>query len=346
MKKSLMALAMLGAFAGAAHAQSSVIIYGTVDAGLIKRTAQPLAIGKRANNTLGFKGTEDLGGGLKALFQAEIRYEPDTGTIESITRPLFQGQSRVGLQSAELGMIRLGRGLTAFQESSTQFEPWHGLPNQAGFQTDLTVAGYTSDPLSPAGNSTNRFSNALFYNSPEFGGGFQINTTIGTREGNAGPALVGKGTATVPQYGANAEASANPFSISTTYKNGPAGVMLAYERNAVESKLWSIAGSIMAAPELKLMASYTKQDQSNTKLINTKTKSWVIGANYTMGAGKILAGFGNKNPDGVTKTKQYSLGYEYSLSKRTYLYADVSSKKGPTVPSSINHFALGVNHAF
>src|SRR4051812_29081630 len=152
MKKSLMALAMLGAFAGAAHAQSSVIIYGTVDAGLIKRSAQTLAIGKRANNTLGFKGTEDLGGGLKALFQAEIRYEPDTGTIESVTRPLFQGQSRVGLQG-DFGMVRLGRGLTAFQETSTQFEPWHGLPNQAGYQTDLTVAGYTSDPLSPAGNS-------------------------------------------------------------------------------------------------------------------------------------------------------------------------------------------------
>ncbi len=345
MKKSLMALAMLGAFAGAAQAQSSVIIYGTVDAGLIKRSAQTLAIGKRANNTLGFKGTEDLGGGLKALFQAEIRYEPDTGTIESVTRPLFQGQSRVGIQG-DFGMLRLGRGLTAFQETATQFEPWHGLPNQAGFQTDLTVAGYTSDPLSPAGNSTNRFSNALFYNSNEFGGGFQINTTIGTREGNSGPALIGKGTATVPQYGANAEASANPFSISTTYKNGPTGMMLAYEKNAVETKLWSIAGSIMASPELKLLASYTKQDQSHTKLFNTKTKSWVLGANYTMGAGKFLAGYGQKNPDGVTKTKQFSLGYEYSLSKRTYLYADVSTKKGPTTPSSINHFALGVNHAF
>ncbi len=345
MKKSLMALAMLGAFAGAAQAQSSVIIYGTVDAGLIKRSAQTLAIGKRANNTLGFKGTEDLGGGLKALFQAEIRYEPDTGTLESVVRPLFQGQTRVGI-SGELGMLRLGRALTAFQETSTQFEPWHGLPNQAGFQTDLMVAGYTSDPLGVTGNSTNRFSNAVFYNSPEFGGGFQVNTTIGTREGNGSSAIIGRGTAALPQYGANAEASANPFSISTTYKNGPTGVMLAYERNAVESKLWSIAGSIMPTPELKLMASYTKQDQAHTRLLNTKTKAWVLGANYKYGAGTFLAGYGHKNPDGVTKTKQFSLGYEYSLSKRTYVYADVSTKKGPTTPSSINHFALGVNHAF
>ena len=348
MKKSLLALALLGAFAGVAQAQTAVQIYGTVDAGLIKRTDQTLNIGKRANNTLGFKGTEELGSGLKALFQLEIRYEPDTGTIEQgaggVQRPLFQGQSRVGLQG-DFGMVRLGRGLTAFQESSTFFEPFHGLPTPAGFQTDLTVAGYTSDPLGMVGNSTNRFSNALFYNTPEING-FQANVTIGTKEANQGAAVIGRGTAAAPQYGVNAEASANPFSLTTTYKNGPAAFMAAFERNAVETKLWSIAGSVQGAPDLKLMASYTRQDQEHTKLINQKTKSWVLGANYTIGAGKILAGYGQKSPDGVVKTKQFSLGYEYSLSKRTYIYVDASNKKGATVPSSINHFDIGVNHAF
>lgn len=350
MNKSLLALALLGAFAGVAQAQSAVQIYGTVDAGIIKRTDQTLAIGKRANNTLGFKGTEDLGNGLKALFQLEIRYEPDTGTIESVTRPLFQGQSRVGLQGA-FGMVRLGRGLTAFQETSAGFEPFHGVPSPAGFQTDLTVAGYTSDPLGTVGNSTNRFSNALFYNSPEFAG-FQINTTIATKEAQGGPLVVGRGTPTAPQYLANSEASVNPFSVSATYKNGPAAAMLAWERNAVETKLWSIAGSILASPELKLMASYTAQDREHTLANNPKTKAWVLGANYTMGPGKFLAGYGQKNPDGVAKTKQFSLGYEYSLSKRTYLYVDASRKKAntvSTVPSQstrINHYDVGVNHAF
>src|SRR4051812_403490 len=121
MKKSLLALALFGAFAGAAQAQSSVIIYGSLDVGVIKRTDQTLNIGKRNNNYLGFKGTEDLGDGLKALFQLENRFEPDTGTNETnaagIQRPLFQGQSRVGL-AGNFGMFRLGRGLTAYQESS------------------------------------------------------------------------------------------------------------------------------------------------------------------------------------------------------------------------------------
>ena len=345
MKKSLLALTLLGAFAGVAQAQTAVQIYGTVDAGMTKRTDQTLAIGKRANNTLGFKGTEELGNGLKALFQLEIRYEPDTGTLESVTRPLFQGQSRVGLQG-DFGMVRLGRGLTAFQESSTAFEPWHGLPTPAGFQTDLQVAGYTSDPLSQTGNSTNRFSNALFYNSPEFAG-FQINTTIATKEANAGAPYVGRGTTALPQYPANFEASVNPYSISTTYKNGPVAAMLATERNGVETRLWSIAASIFATPELKLMASYQRQNAEHTKLVNPLTKAWILGANYTMGPGKILAGYGQKNPDGVAKTRQMSLGYEYSLSKRTYLYADASRKKGGVqVPQTLNTYSLGVNHAF
>lgn len=354
MKKSLLALALLGAFAGVAQAQTAVQIYGNVDAGLIKRTDQTLAIGKRANNTLGFKGTEELGNGLKALFQLEIRYEPDSGTIEQgaggIQRPLFQGQSRVGLQG-DFGMVRLGRGLTAFQESSAAFEPFHGVPSPAGFQTDLTVAGYTSDPLGMPGNSTNRFSNAFFYNSPEFAG-FQINTTLATKEANQGTALVGRGTAAAPQYAANSEASATPFSVTGTYKNGPVGAMLAFERNAIETRLFSIAGSVLATPDFKLMASYTRQDRNHTVLSNPKTKAWVLGANYTMGPGKFLAGYGQKSPDGFAKTKQFSLGYEYSLSKRTYLYVDASRKDGnvvaatPGVTAKINHYDVGMNHSF
>jgi predicted porin len=132
MKKSLLALALFGAFAGVAHAQSSGnYLWQPGRRHHQAHRYQTLNIGKRANNTLGFKGTEDLGNGLKALFQLEIRYEPDTGTIEQgaggVQRPLFQGQSRVGLQG-DFGMVRIGRGLTAFQESSIAFEPFHGIP--------------------------------------------------------------------------------------------------------------------------------------------------------------------------------------------------------------------------
>jgi predicted porin len=354
MKKSLMALALLGATAGFAHAQTAVQIYGTVDAGFIKRSDQTLSIGKRAANTLGFKGTEDLGNGLKALFQLEIRYEPDTGTTEVINRPLFQGQSRVGLQG-DFGMVRIGRGLTPMQETIGAFEPWHALPTPAGFYTDIEVAGYNSAPLDPAGASNNRWANAFWYNSPaNLWGGFQINAAVQTKEGNGG-SQIGNGTAAAPQYPVGAEASANPFSVSATYNNGPAAAMLAYERNAVETKFWAIGGAINATPELKLMATYARQDQGHTFAFNPRTKGWVVGGQYTMGPGKALFGYGQKHPDGAVKTKELSLGYEYSLSKRTYLYVDASRKKditGATVqrllanPSTVNHYDVGVNHSF
>jgi predicted porin len=350
MKKSLMAVALVGAFAGVAHAQTAVQIYGTIDAGVQKQSGQTLSIGKRASNTLGFKGTEDLGNGLKALFQLEVRYDPDTGTNETNgrggpSRPLFQGQSRVGLQG-DFGMVRIGRGLTPYQETVGAFEPFHALPHQAGFYTDLAVAGYNSAPLDPVGSSNNRWANAFWYNTPVVSG-FQLNAAIATKENNGGAAI---GT----QYPVGAQASANPFSVSATYNNGPAAVMLGYERNAVESKVWSIGGAFNATPELKLTALYTRQDQDNTvvaaRLPGAKTNAWVLGANYTMGPGKFLAGYGQKDPDNWVKTKQLSLGYEYSLSKRTYVYVDASRKNGPqrqfSADETVNFYTIGVNHSF
>ncbi len=356
MKKSLLALALLGAFAGVAHAQSAVTIYGTIDAGVTKKSESTLAIGKRDNNKLGFKGTEELGNGLKATFQLEVRYEPDTGTPESTTRPLFQGESRVGLQG-DFGQVRLGRGLTAYQASVGAFDPWNGVPSTAGYLTDILVAGYAttygsgsgSAPLDPAGNSGNRFSNAIFYNSPEFGGGFQANVTVGAKEANGGPAIIGHGNALAPQYAAGAEASATPYSLSGTYKNANVGAMLAFERNAVETKIWSIAGSVAPVADLKLTALYARQNQGHTLVTNATTKAWVLGANYTVGAGKFLAGYGQKSPDGLVKTKQFSLGYEYSLSKRTYVYVEASQRKQPSTASALgtsNFFAMGVHHNF
>jgi predicted porin len=363
MKKSLMALALLSATAGIAHAQSAVQIYGTVDAGFIKRSGQTLNIGRRAANTLGFKGTEDLGNGLKALFQLEVRYEPDTGTFENGNRPLFQGQSRVGV-AGQFGMVRIGRGVTAYQESVAAFDPWHGLPTPAGFYTDLTVAGYSSQPLDTGSASNNRWSNAAWYNSPVFMG-FQVNGTAATREA-PGAAYIGAGPGNVapavPLYPVGAEASTTPFSVSATYNNGPVALMLGYERNHVETKAWSIGGSVAVLPELRLMATWSQQDQGHTRVVGDETEAWVVGLNYRMGPGTFLAGYGQKSPDDFAKVKQLSLGYEYALSKRTYVYIDASRKKrglnqnpmsplgngGPIVPvsGSVNHYDIGVSHSF
>jgi len=360
MKKSLMAVALLGGFAAVAQAQTAVQIYGTIDAGMVKRTDQTVQIGKRAANTLGFKGTEDLGNGLKALFQLEIRYEPDTGTVENNGRPLFQGQSRVGLQG-DFGMVRIGRGLTPFQEVVGSFEPFHGLPTPAGFYTDISVAGFVSAPLdsNTGGGSpnSNRISNAVFYNSP-VSNGFQVNASWATKESNGGQVTGTNGGANyLTVNGVAPQASTNPFSVAATYNNGPAAAMLAYERNAVETKIWSGAGSFALTPELKLMATYSKQNAEHINPVYSDTKAWLIGATYAMGPGKVLAGYGQKQLEDTPKTKQFSLGYEYSLSKRTYLYVDASRKTNIVTTSganigrltgspTMNYYDVGINHSF
>ena len=69
MKKTLIALAIAGAMTGLAHAQSNVVIYGVVDTGLIKENGSDTRMGSNVDNRIGFRGTEDLGGGMKATFE-------------------------------------------------------------------------------------------------------------------------------------------------------------------------------------------------------------------------------------------------------------------------------------
>lgn len=319
MKKTLLALAVCGACTGAAQAQSSVGVYGVMDIGLIKASGSTLALGRGDNNRLGFKGAEDLGGGLSATYRLEMRFEPDTGTTESRgRRPLFQGRSVVGLNGA-FGSIRLGRDLTAVQDPIADFEPF-------GFQTvgtlDAIVGNYSSDP-SYAGSSGNRFSNGLYYSTPDFGG-FKFNATLATKEGlNGGPQL-----------------NANPYSFSATYNRGPVAAMVGVERSTAEDKFWNVSGSYRVGPA-NLMASYSKLD----RLVGVSDTNWLMAADVAVATGSIKVGYGQIKPDNASADKQVSLGYWHNLSKRTMLYTDVS-KRSPAVGGDVTAFDAGIRHAF
>src|SRR5690606_10200795 len=114
MKKSLLALAVLGTFSGAALAQSSVTIYGVADAGIAYTdNGNPageqwsVESGQQSGSRLGFKGTEDLGGGLSAIFTLESGFNLDNGTSAQGGR-LFGRQAWVGLNGG-FGTVKLGR---------------------------------------------------------------------------------------------------------------------------------------------------------------------------------------------------------------------------------------------
>jgi predicted porin len=309
-----------------------------MDLNVSKTTGTTTSMLNGDNNKLGFKGSEDLGGGLAATFQAEIRMDSDTGNTEGAgSRPLFQGQTRVGLAGA-FGQVRLGRGLTAVQESGAAFDPWGATRGRGTFVPSIMDAGFGSDPLNPGNATQNRFGNALFYNTPAMSG-LQANVTVATKEAGTAP------------FGA----TANPFSVSGTYNNGPIGAMLGYERNAIQDKFMQVGVSYNVGVA-NLMASYgrtkfgdtgfSKDAATGVAVANGSiTKGWLLGANVVAGPGNVLVGYGQKKPDGAQTLKQASLGYEYKLSKRTFLYTDyVNARQSGT--ETKNTFDVGVHHNF
>src|ERR1700712_516811 len=114
MKKSLLALAALGTFAGAAQAQSSVTLYGIIDAGFVYNNNQAgqklysLNSGNLQGSRWGLRGTEDLGGGLKAIFVLENGFDVNTGKLGQSGLE-FGRSAYVGLSSAQFGTVTLGR---------------------------------------------------------------------------------------------------------------------------------------------------------------------------------------------------------------------------------------------
>jgi predicted porin len=107
------------------------------------------------------------------------------------------------------------------------------------------------------------------------------------------------------------------------------------------------------------MGTYSHNDQEHTNTFRPTVKGAEVGLTYAVGPGKMLVGFGLKKQDETTRlhdliTRQYSLGYEYSLSKRTYLYVDASRKTNvfnqatgaAAATPTVNHYDVGLNHSF
>ena len=129
MKKSLLALAVLGTLAGVASAQSSVTIYGRVDESFAKpvgtKDKQIADNGGAGGSRLGFKGTEDLGNGLSALFRFEHGFYPDDGTAAS-SSAFWNRYAMVGLSSTKFGTLSLGRLENGAWDVITSFDPFGG----------------------------------------------------------------------------------------------------------------------------------------------------------------------------------------------------------------------------
>ena len=207
MKKSLIALAVLAA-SGAAMAQSSVTLYGVADAGVTYLNGNDnwsgVTSGNNLTSRLGFRGTEDLGGGLKANFVLEGGFNLDNGDGASSYAGAkagegfqFKRRSTVGL-AGSFGEVRLGRELTAAYNATARYDVFGSVGiGQSRLWADGNIADPINNVNANAGAVTTnqRISNALTYVSPDFSG-FKVGVNYGfgeTTNGNSDSGYLGAG---------------------------------------------------------------------------------------------------------------------------------------------------------
>jgi predicted porin len=335
MKKSLVALAAL-AVVGAASAQSSVTLFGVVDANVGSyrngdASTTRMNTSGLSSSRLGFRGVEDLGGGMSAGFHLEAGINPDSGlgqgtntnnqvsgatTAGGLT---FNRRSTLSLMG-NFGEVRLGRDYTPGFRALTEFDP---------FGT-LGVGQASNVSLNGAGVNAVRASNAIayLYNDGGFG-------------------AVKPGFYAQAQYrlGENASTAANSkdgngYGIRVGYAQGPLNVSAAIDSSkSVAQNSKYTQNNIAASYDLgvaKLMAIY---GVNNSGVANTRSKILTVGAHVPMGQGYIPVSYNVITTNTLTSAKanQFAIGYVYNLSKRSALYTTFSTL------SNKNGAAFGVS---
>jgi predicted porin len=284
----------LGLCATFAQAQSMVKVYGVADAGIVLErggpagSAQNVSSGVASGSRLGFKGTEDLGDGLSAFFVLENGYNMDTGTAGQGGR-LFGRQAVVGLRGAA-GSISLGR----------QYAPYYKAVRDI---VDPFCTGL-------AGNAQNLFptftrvDNSVEYQTPTWNG-VSADVLYGAGEA-AGDAAKNR------TVGASASYDAGPLTLVLAHhqQDDPAGA--AHSRNTMLGGRYRF-GAVTAH------AAYAR----NRDVLGNASRDALLGVAVQVGAGRVLASLVAHRDDfgREAHARQAAIGYEYSLSRRTDLYA-------------------------
>jgi predicted porin len=318
MKKTLIALAAVAA-TGAAFAQSSVTIYGKVEASLEKANGSTTTLGGIHGSRLGFRVSEDLGGGLAAKAHLEHRFRPDTGTNnpdaavsadgKSAALTLWNGLSTVGLAGG-FGEIRLGRYYSA------NFLGANNVPDPFG--------GDGQGALRGIGMQTThvRTANILHY-SGSFSG-VNVALSTGLKEG----------------------AAKAHNSMAVSYMNGPIGAGVGTDRDAGSNVVNAFATYDLGVAKLAFGMG-NKEPAAGGK----KTKGLLLGATIPAGPGRVLVGFARAKVDGAAaaSNQKLGLGYVYPMSKRTSLemtYGRDSKAVVAKTTKKVGGFDLTLHHNF
>jgi predicted porin len=344
MQKKLIALAVAGLASTAAFAQTNVTIYGIADASVSgttylgntgAQTAFKVNSGLLSTSRLGFKGVEDLGNGLKALFTLEYGLAIDTSSpigtsslTSAVARQQFVGLTG-GFGTAVAGHLQT-TGLD-FSVAAT------ALGGSTGLGAAYNAGGGTLI------TSASRASNAVAYISPTFGG-----VTVAYNHARA-PLATEYAVSTT-----NTDNTANLLSVS--YANGPitAGAIytkyVASQTNLVNDsvKEWGLrAGYDFGV--VKLQALYQQQKDEAAAVVGGKDKKWAVSAAVPVGAKVgVIAEYASLTKSSTVAEDNVRVGTvaaTYALSKRTTAYAGLVAKRVQNSTDS-NTYAMGLRHSF
>lgn len=307
------------------HAQSSVVIFGIVDLGIAKSNGGGAAnpggngsssawmVKQAASSRLGFRGTEDLGDGLTADFMLDHRFTPDDGVAGN---PFWSGRSLLQLNSPSFGSIYLGRDYSPAFWLALFTDPfvWEGV-GQLGLSQ---YAGF----LDTGGVRTN---NTVGYLSPSVAGAtLRVATSLG--EG-----------ATGRDDGLNVEYKDGKLYAAAGYQKISGGPALSAGNSLVNLALTYDFSLV------KPMLYFSKSKTNGGALATT---FFSVGATAFIGLGRVKLAYSRTHPSGLSSNQQkFSIGYDYYLSKRTNLYADVGLGRQDLV-SGNSAYGLGIRHTF
>ncbi len=368
MKKSLIAIAVLAATSSAAFAQSNVTIYGILDAGITSErggaqgNVTKVTSGAASASRLGFKGTEDLGGGLSAIFKLEAGVKVDDGALDNTNSVLFNREAYVGLSSKTAGSLTIGR----------QYTPYYEVLRDIGDPFAMGYAG-TSKNLFPVAGYMTRNSNAVVYKTPNLNGVTgAVSYSLGEQNGDA--------------------SAARQVGGSLGYSNGPLNVAVAYNMKnsdttataTVPAASVGVGHNTLVAANydfkvVKVFAAFSKDKGYGSSPINgtsganastsfygytfapsKDSNDALIGLTAPVSeAGTVMASYIRKNDKESFNrdADQWAIGYNYALSKRTstyVAYAKIKNKNGAgyTVGNNTEAgtgdkaFNLGLKHSF
>ncbi|TFV92912.1 porin [Oxalobacteraceae bacterium OM1] len=355
----LLAAGLAAAAAAPAFAQTNVTVSGLVDtfAGSMRMAgdASSTAVvnsGGMTTSWFGFKGTEDLGSGLKAKFALTSFIQADTGRQGRFPAgdTLFSRDANVGL-TGDFGAISIGRDLAPNFLPTILFNPFGDSFNFAPLilHADVPLFGGAGWTNSLAGDTG--WSNELLYTTPNFGG---LQANIHYQFGEVA------GDNSKHNIGANALYFNGPIALTAFYHNvkvnnplpaplnnvQPAGnIPFASGAVATRQTAWMVGGSYDFTVA-KAFATYGKTSHD----IDLSDKTLQLGVSVPAGGGKVLASWAQTKRDGAAvgadlKRNTTAIGYDYDMSKRTDLYGIVMNDR-ITNRESGNSFGVGVRHRF